>query len=58
LKNQIAHLDPDAPPSSPVKADIKVEYLTSDLEAMKDLPYWRVQFSKYSLVIESLNGSK
>jgi hypothetical protein len=58
LRNQISHLNADVPPSSPIKADIKSDFLTSDLETMKDLPFWRVQFSKYSLVIESHTGSK
>jgi hypothetical protein len=58
LKNQITPSDPDGGNGSPVKGDIKSEYLTADLEAMKDLPYWRVQFSKYSLVIETNNGTK
>lgn len=34
------------------------EYLTSDLEKMRDLPYWRVQFSKYTLELETNKGSK
>ena len=48
LKNQLNPVENDG--GSPAKSS---EYLTSDLEAMKDLPYWRVQFSKYSLVLET-----